>query len=114
MPKFMICFDDAAMDYLPDSEFDTLSRDAHAVNQAAKDAGIWVYSGGLTKDPIPVVAQGGTATDVPYHEAKVRIGGFMLIDVPTRAEAQAWAAKIAAACRCPQEVHEVMLDPENE
>lgn len=35
----------------------------------------------------------------------------MIIDVPTREEALAWAAKIAAACRCAQEVREIMFDP---
>ena len=39
------------------------------------------------------------------------IGGFSVIDVPTREAALAWAAKIAEACRCPQEVREIMPDP---
>jgi hypothetical protein len=34
--------------------------------------------------------------------------------VATREEAQAWAAKIAAACRCAQDVREIMADPELE
>jgi hypothetical protein len=32
--------------------------------------------------------------------------------VPTREAALAWAAKIAAACRCPQQVFELLPDPE--
>ncbi len=35
-----------------------------------------------------------------------------LIDVPTRAAPLAWAALFAAACRCAQEVREIMHDPE--
>jgi hypothetical protein len=31
--------------------------------------------------------------------------------VPTREEALEWAARIAAACRCAQEVREIMFDP---
>jgi len=31
--------------------------------------------------------------------------------VATRAEALAWAAKIAVGCRCAQEVRELMPDP---
>jgi hypothetical protein len=39
------------------------------------------------------------------------VGGFSVVDVPAREEALAWAAKIAAACRCAQEVRELMPDP---
>jgi hypothetical protein len=39
-------------------------------------------------------------------EEKAYIGGFSVIDVPSRDEALAWAAKIAVACRCAQEVRE--------
>ena len=48
-----------------------------------------------------VVATDGTVTDGTYPEA---IGGFSIIEVPTREEALQWAAKVAAACRCAQEV----------
>ncbi len=33
-------------------------------------------------------------------------------DVPSREEALRWAAKIAVACRCAQEVREIGADPE--
>jgi hypothetical protein len=38
-------------------------------------------------------------------------GGFAVVDVPSRQEALEWAAKIAAACRCAQEVWELLDDP---
>jgi hypothetical protein len=34
-----------------------------------------------------------------------------IIEVPSRDEALAWAAKIAEARRCPQEVREIGYDP---
>jgi hypothetical protein len=40
------------------------------------------------------------------------IGGFSIIDVPNREEALRWAAKFAAACRCVQEVRDIMFDLE--
>ena len=52
------------------------------------------------------MATDGTVTDGPYPESKAYIGGFSVVDVPSRAEALAWAAKIAVACRCAQEVRE--------
>jgi hypothetical protein len=51
----------------------------------------------------------GLVTDGPYPEA---IGGFTLVEVSSREEALRWAAKIAIACRCAQEVREIGADPE--
>ena len=39
------------------------------------------------------------------------LGGFTVLDVPSREAALEWAAKIAAACRCAQEFREFMPDP---
>jgi len=36
------------------------------------------------------------------------------VDVPSREDALKWAAKIAAACRCTQEVRAIGFDPELE
>jgi hypothetical protein len=57
------------------------------------------------------VATEGTATDGPYPETKAVIGGFAIVDVPSREEAMEWAAKFAVACRCAQEVREIGFDP---
>jgi hypothetical protein len=54
------------------------------------------------------VATDGTVTDGPYPQA---IGGFTLVDVPSRKEALEWAARLAVACRCPQEVRQIGFDP---
>jgi hypothetical protein len=34
-----------------------------------------------------------------------------MVDVPSREKALEWAAKFALACRCAQEVSEIMFDP---
>ena len=54
----------------------------------------------------------GTVTDGPYPQTKELSGGFTVVDVPTREAALEWAAKIAVACRCAQEVREFGPDPE--
>ena len=54
------------------------------------------------------MATDGTVTDGPYPEA---IGGLTVVEVPSREEALKWAAKIAVACRCAQEVRELVPDP---
>jgi hypothetical protein len=48
-----------------------------------------------------------------YPGTTSSIGGFSILDVPSRDEAVAWAARIAVACRCAQEVRELMDDPES-
>ena len=88
-----------------------VARDAHAVIQEAKDAGVYLFSGGLDEDVEPVMVAGdGTVTAGTYPQTKELNGGFTVVDVPTR-EAALWAAKIAVACRCAQEVRAFHFDP---
>jgi hypothetical protein len=72
------------------------------------DAGVWVFGGGLENQKASIVATDGTVADGPYPQA---VGGLSVIDAPSREEALKWAAKIAVACRCAQEVREFMPDP---
>ena len=114
MTRYLISFDDGAMDHIPDEDFPDVGKAAHEVLQEAVNAGVWVFGGGLERQIANVVATDGTVTDGPYPETKEHIGGFAIVDVPTRAEALRWAAKIAVACRCAQEVRELMTDPEQD
>jgi hypothetical protein len=109
MTQYLISFGAHAMDYIPDEEGPAVGRAAHAVVQEAINAGVYVSAGGMENQPASIVATDGAVTDGPYPEA---IGGFTLIDVPSREEAVRWAAKIAVACRCAQEVRQIGVDPE--
>ena len=84
-----------------------MAEAAHRVAEEAMNAGVWVFGGGLESEKASVVATDGTVTDGSYPEA---IGGFWVVDVPSRADALDWAAKTAIACRCAQEVREFMPD----
>jgi hypothetical protein len=108
MPRYLISFDAHAMDNVPDEDLPAVADAAHAVVQEAIDAGAWVFGGGLETQKASIVGTDGTVTDGPYPEA---IGGFCVIDVPSREEALEWAAKVAVACRCAQDVREFMPDP---
>ena len=110
MTRYLISFDDGAMTF-HEEELPDVGKAAHAVVREAEDAGVWVFSAGLEHQMPSVVAIDGTVTDGPYPETKEHLGGFAVIDVTTRAEALEWAAKIAAACRCAQEVFELLPDP---
>jgi hypothetical protein len=110
MARYLISFDDGAMTF-PGAELPAVAEAAHEVVQEAKNAGVWVFGGGVVRQRASVVATDGTVTDGPYPETKAVIDGFSVVDVPSRAEALEWAAKIAVACRCAQEVRELMPDP---
>ena len=111
MTQYLISFDDGAMTF-PEEELPDVAEAAHAVVQEAKDAGVWVFGGGLKDHEMAsVVATDGTVTDGPYPESKQYLGGFAVVDVPSREEALEWATKIAVACRCAQEVREILFDP---
>jgi hypothetical protein len=111
MTRYLISFDAHAMDHIPDEEVPAVGKTSHAVVQEAVDAGVWVFGAGLESRRASVVATDGRVTDGPYPEF---IGGFSIVDVPSREEALAWAAKIAVACRCAQEIRQLMPDPEQD
>jgi hypothetical protein len=114
MTRYLTSFNAGAMDHIPDEDLPDVSKVVHAVMQEAVNAGVWVYGGGLERQRASVVATDGTVTDGPYPETKEVIGGFAVVDVASREEALAWAARIAVGCRCAQEVREVIPDPETD
>ena len=110
MTRYLISFNVGAMTF-PDEDLPDVAEAAHAVVQEARDAGVWVFGGGLG-DPgeASVVATDGTVTDGRPPDTKDFLGGFSIVDVSCREEALAWAARIAVACRCAQEVRELVPD----
>ncbi|MDQ1548101.1 MAG: hypothetical protein QOH69_3005 [Actinomycetota bacterium] len=113
MTKYLISFPGSAMNLSPE-EFEAAGRDAHAVLQEAKDAGVYVFGGGIAEDVPPFRVQvDGSVTDDTYPETRILTGGSMILELGSRAEAIEWAEKTAVACRCAQEVREFMYDPES-
>jgi hypothetical protein len=110
MTQYLISFDDGAMTF-PEEELPDVAEAAQAVVREARDAGVWVFGAGVESQRASVVATDGTVSDGPYPETKAVLGGFAVVDVASREEALAWAAKIASACRCAQEVRELLSDP---
>jgi len=55
-----------------------------------------------------VVATDGTVADRLYPETKEVVGGFSLVDAPSREEALAWAAAVR------KKVWEFLPDPEQD
>lgn len=113
MPRYLISFDDGSMDHIAEADLPTVGAAARAVARDAKAAGVWIWGGGIARQQAGVVATSGTVTAGPLPETKAVVGGFSILDVASRDEALRWAARLAAACRCPQEVREIMFDPES-
>jgi hypothetical protein len=111
MTRYLISFDDGAMTF-PEEELPDVDQAAHAVLEEAKHAGVWVTGGGLMGyEQVSVVTIDGMVTDGPIPGKNAYLGGFSIVDVPSREKALEWAAKFAVACRCAQEVREIMHDP---
>lgn len=113
MTKYLISFPGSAM-RLDQSEFEAAGRDSHAVIQEMKDAGAYVFGGGIDEDVASVMVAGdGTTSDETYPQTTEFDGGFCVIEAATREDALMWAAKLAVACRCSQELRQFMYDPES-
>ena len=113
MAKYLISFPSAAM-VVPDGELEAVSRDAHAVIAEAKAAGVYVFGGGIDEGvPPALVAADGMVTEGGYPWAPALNGGFTVLELPSREQAVAWAARLAKACRCAQELRVFMFDPQS-
>ena len=58
MTRYLISFPGDAMGHIPDEDEPEVSRAAHAVIQEAKDAGVFLFAGGLDEDVAPVMVAG--------------------------------------------------------
>ena len=113
MTKFLISFPSPAMVF-PEEDLPIVSEAAHAVVREAKKAGVWVFGGGINEEVPPVMVAGdGTVTSGTYPQTAEIEGGYTILELPSREAALEWAAKIATACRCAQEVREFQYDPES-
>lgn len=111
MTKYLISFPSAAM-AIPDEGLQAVSDAAHAVVTEAKDAGVWVFGGGIDESVPPVmVDSGGVVTEGTYPQTKQIEGGYTVLELPSREAALEWAAKFAVACRCAQEVRAFHYEP---
>lgn len=113
MTKFLVSFPANAMD-VPAEDMPAVAEASHAVIREAKAAGVYVFGGGINSAMAPVmVAADGSCTSETYRQTSEFDGGLCVLELPSRLEAVRWAAKLAAACRCAQELREFYYDPES-
>lgn len=113
MTKYLVSFPASAMN-VPAEDIAAVGEAARAVIREAKAAGVYVFGGGINAAvaPLMVVAD-GAVTNATYPQTRKFDGGFCVLDLPSREAAIRWAAKLAEACRCPQELREFGYDPES-
>ena len=94
-------------EYAPD-DADAIMRDVDALNAELREAGVWVFAGGLhpasTATVVRVAGEQVITTDGPFAEGKEHVGGFWVIKSADLDEALAWGRKATRACRVPIEV----------
>ncbi|HEX3589821.1 MAG TPA: YciI family protein [Pseudonocardiaceae bacterium] len=89
--------------------------DTDVFNDKLRDAGAFVFAGGLrSAESATVVRRSGDdfmITDGPYTETKEHLGGFWVITAADLDEALDWARQASAACREPVEIRPFQEDP---
>ena len=83
-------------------------KDVTVVDQEMRDAGIWVFAGGLfppdTATTLRPQGDDVLMTDGPFTEGKEHVGGFSIIEAPDLDSALEWGRKLARATTLPIEV----------
>ena len=113
MSKFLISFPAGAMT-VPAADMAAVGQASRELIREAKAAGVYVFGGGINDQvaPVKVAADGSCSLDT-YPQTSEFDGGFCVLELPSREEAVRWAARLAAACRCEQELREFLYDPES-
>lgn len=93
---------------LAHGSLEKIMRNVNALRQEMKNAGAWVFSGGLHPVSTATVirAKDGEAllTDGPFIEGKEHVGGFTIVKAPDLDAALEWGRKLAQATTLPIEV----------
>jgi hypothetical protein len=85
-----------------------IMRDVEAVDRDMRDAGVWVFAGGLHEPSTATVLRPADGdilvTDGPFAEGKEHVGGFSIVEAPDLDAALEWGRKLARATTLPIEV----------
>jgi hypothetical protein len=109
MTEYLIFFNQQWVGDHTEEWFSSRGPLAMGVVNEMKEAGVYVFAGGLEEEPeraFHADATSGTlvVSDGPYVETKEFLGGLTVVEVPDEETAKMWAGKVAEACGWPQEV----------
>lgn len=95
---------------------DEIMRDVEALRQEMRDAGAWVFSGGLhaAATATTLHPRDGEVlmSDGPFAEGKEHIGGLTIVRAPDLDAALEWGRKLALATTLTIEVRPFQGEPE--
>jgi hypothetical protein len=99
----------------PPEVLEPVMAELDALNTELKQAGAWVFAGGLhppSTATVVRVADGDTlVTDGPFAESKEYLGGFTIVRAPDLDAALAWGRRIAEVTTLPVEVRPFQGEP---
>jgi len=109
MNKYLLSIYTPAGGQVPEPEvLAQIMREVDALVQETKDAGAWVFNGGLHAPSTATVLRYKDGdvlmTDGPYLEGKEYIGGFTIVQAPDLDAALEWGRKFARVITLPIEV----------
>ncbi|HXM57190.1 MAG TPA: YciI family protein [Candidatus Dormibacteraeota bacterium] len=92
----------------PPERLEPIMRDVNALVEEIKEAGAWVFNGGLHAASTATVVrlQDGEVllTDGPFAEGKEHVGGMLIVEAPDLDAALEWGRRTARATTLPIEV----------
>jgi len=95
----------------PPDVLEPVMRELGALNAEIRDAGAWVFAGGLEPPAAATVLrqEGGepVVTDGPFAETKEHLGGFTIVRAPDLDAALEWGRRLALATGLPVEVRAI-------
>ena len=87
----------------------------NALNAEIKQAGAWVFAGGLHPPSTATVVRASDddvlVTDGPFTESKEHLGGFTIVRAPDLDAALEWGRRLAEATTLPIEVRPFQDEP---
>jgi len=93
----------------------TMDRELRAIVADLKQAGAWVFNGGLHPPSTATVLRLDNGeivmTDGPYAEGKEHIGGLVIVDAPDLDVALAWGSRFTEVIGLPIEVRPFADEP---
>ncbi|GAA0441412.1 hypothetical protein Acor_72710 [Acrocarpospora corrugata] len=95
----------------PEVDLGAIMRELEVWNQELRDAGAWVFAGGLHPASTATVVRAKDGdllfTDGPYVEGKEHLGGFTVIRAEDLDAALEWGGKLSRITTLPIEVRPV-------
>jgi hypothetical protein len=108
MKRYMLSVYQPEGDPPPSVDLERIAHEVAALQEEMKDAGAWVFAGGLYAPSTATVVrpEGGEllTTDGPFAEGKEHIAGFTVIEAPDLDAALEWGRRAARATTLPVEV----------